>query len=129
MIYLAVLLPTLVVVTLMLDLSRAAMYWAWLSIIIASYIAVSLWWSQRNQGNEPPKQIWEWDDEAPDVAQDLWILRVVAVLLGLGLGVAVWFSRDLILIVLALLIFVPLWFRHAQLKNRQKSQTHQHEDQ
>jgi hypothetical protein len=128
-IYLSVLLPTLVGITLILDLSRSATYWSWLSIIVSSYMAASLWWSQRSEQNTTPKKVWEWDDEDPGVTQDLWLLRIVAVLLGLGIGVAVWFSRDLILFVLALIIFVPLWFRYAQLKSRQKSQIRQDEGQ
>jgi hypothetical protein len=126
--YLAVLLPALIAVTLLLDLSRAAMYWAWLSIIVASYTAASLWWAQWNERRAAPKKIWEWDED-PDVTPDLWVLRAVAAVLALGIAATMWFSHDIILgTALALIIFVPIWLRHAQLTKRQKRQPRQDED-
>jgi len=128
-VYLAVLMPALIAVTLFLDLSRAAMYWAWLSIIVASYVAASLWWSQWNERRAAPKKIWEWDED-PDVTPDLWVLRAVALVLALGIAATMWFSRDIILgTALALIIFVPMWFRHAQLRKRQKRQPRQDQEQ
>lgn len=98
------------------------MYWVWLAAIVASCFAVSLWWTEWSERKAPPKKIWEWDD-VPDVTQDLWVLRIVAALLVLGIGATVWISRDLILgVVLVAIIFVPLWLRNSQLRNRQKRQ-------